>query len=125
MISDSEKGEEHVQEPAHRGADLRGVEAVGGRTETGGRGTGSGRVQAHDLCLESQVRRDGREPGAGGQAATGREYAFAQIGGGSESGQGNAAVGDPKKRVELVAMKAAVGQMRKSMPSASGARAVW
>src|SRR5438552_6689263 len=30
----------------------------------------------------------------------------------SESGQGSIAVGDPKKRVELVALKAAIGQMK-------------
>ena len=35
-----------------------------------------------------------------------------EAGGGSESGQGRAAVGDPKKRVELAVLKAAVGQVR-------------
>src|SRR5271169_3488749 len=36
----------------------------------------------------------------------------AKAGGGSESGQRSAAVGDPKKRLELVALKAAVEQVR-------------
>src|SRR5438477_2317710 len=37
---------------------------------------------------------------------------LAEAGGGSEPGQGSAAVGDSKKRVELVALKAAVGQVQ-------------
>ena len=36
----------------------------------------------------------------------------AETGGGSESGQGSAAVGDPKKRLELVALKAAIEQVQ-------------
>jgi len=36
------------------------------------------------------------------------------LGGRSESGQGSAAVGDPEKRVELVALKAAIEQMRQA-----------
>ena len=35
----------------------------------------------------------------------------AEAGGGPEFGQGSAAVGDPKKRLELVARKAAIGQI--------------
>ena len=35
-----------------------------------------------------------------------------EAGGGSEFGQGRVAVGDPKKRVELAVLKAAVGQVR-------------
>jgi uncharacterized protein YfiM (DUF2279 family) len=46
MIPHSEKGERHVQEPAHGSADHRGAEADGSRAEGGGCGTGSGRVQA-------------------------------------------------------------------------------
>jgi hypothetical protein len=34
------------------------------------------------------------------------------VSGGSELGQGSSAVGDPKKRLELVALKAAVEQVR-------------
>ena len=78
----------------------------------GGRGAGSGRVKAHDLRVESEVRRDGCEPGAGSQATARREHAAAEAGGGSESGQGSVAVGDPKKRLELVALKAAIEQVQ-------------
>jgi len=105
-------GEKHLQDPAHRVTDHRCVEAAGGRTERRRHSAESGRVQAHDLRLGSEVRCDGREPGAGGQAAWRREHAAAQSGGESESGQGSVAVGDPKKRVELEALKAAVGQIR-------------
>src|SRR5205807_9689436 len=59
-----------------------------------------------------EVRWDGCEPGARGKAATRREHAAAEAGGRSEPGQRSAAVGDPKKRLELVALKAAIGQMR-------------
>ena len=41
------------------------AEAIGSWAQGGGCGTGSGRVEAHDLCLEGEVRRDGCEPGAG------------------------------------------------------------
>src|SRR5579875_3003758 len=112
MISDFGKGEEHVEEQAYRGADDRGAEATGSGTQGGGRGARSGRVEAHDLRLEGEVRRNGRERGAGGQALAGREREVAQAGGGSESGQRSLAVGDPKKRLGLVARKAAIGQMR-------------
>ncbi len=40
------------------------------------------------------------------------KHEAAEAGGGSESGQRSAAVGDKKKRLELVALKAAIGQMR-------------
>src|SRR5215472_1934393 len=55
---------------------------------------------------------DGREPGAGGQAVEGREHAAAEIGGRFEPGQRSAAIGDPKKRLGLVALKATIGQMQ-------------
>jgi hypothetical protein len=42
MISDSEKGEEHVQESIHGNPDHPGVEAVGGWAKGRRRGTGSG-----------------------------------------------------------------------------------
>jgi hypothetical protein len=112
MISEIGKGEEHVEEQAQRGADDRGAEAARGGAEGGGCGAGSGGVQAHDLRLEGEVRRDGCEPGAGGEAVAGREHTAAEAGGGSESGQGSAAVSDSKKRLELVARKAAVEQVR-------------
>src|SRR6266852_3222083 len=104
MISSKERGRVYVEEQAHGGADDRGAEAeaVGGRSQDRGRGAGSGRVEAHDLRLESKVRRDGCERGAGSEAAARREHAAAEAGGGSESGQRSLAVGDPKKRLELV-----------------------
>jgi hypothetical protein len=40
------------------------------------------------------------------------KFETAQAGGGPELGQRSLAVGDPKKRLELVALKAAIGQMR-------------
>jgi hypothetical protein len=46
-------------------------------------------VSKHDLRVEGEVRRDGREPGAGGEAVARSEHAAAQTGGGSESGQGH------------------------------------
>ena len=49
-----------------------------------------------------QVRRDGCDAGTGRQA----------IGDGPVAGQGSAAIGDSKKRLELVAMNAAIGQIR-------------
>src|SRR6266852_4913332 len=112
MISSKERGRVYVEEPAHGGADDRGAEAVGDRAQGRGRGAGSGGVEAHDLRLESEVRGDGGERGAGSEAVARREHAAAEAGGGSQSGQGSAAVGDPKKRLELVARKAAVGQVR-------------
>ena len=62
--------------------------------------------------MEGEVWRDGREPGAGSEAVTRREHEVAETGSGSESGQGSAAVGDPKKRLELVALKAAIEQVQ-------------
>ena len=64
----SAKGREYVEEQAHGGADDRGAEATGGGTEGGGRSAGSRRVEAHDLRLEGEVRRDGCKPGAGSEA---------------------------------------------------------
>jgi hypothetical protein len=80
-----------------------------------------GRVEAHDLRLEGEVRRDGCELGAGGEAVARREHAAAKAGCGSEPGQGSAAVGDPKKRVELVG--AAAGLDRGESGMGAGLRA--
>jgi hypothetical protein len=74
-------------------------------------GPRSGGVEAHRLRLEGEVRRDGCEPGTGGEAVAGREHSNAEAGGGSEFGQRGAAVGDPKKWVGLIALKAAVEQV--------------
>src|SRR6266849_4213115 len=112
MISSKERGRVYVEEPAHGGADDRGAEAVGDRAQGRGRGAGSGGVEAHDLRLESEVRGDGGERGAGSEAVARREHAAAETGSRSQSGQRSLAVGDPKKRLELVARKAAVEQVR-------------
>src|SRR5438128_12645888 len=53
-----------------------------------------------------------KSQGPRSEAVAGREHAAAEAGGGSEPGQGSAAVGDSKKRLELVALKAAVEQVR-------------
>ena len=90
-------------------AALKQVEA-GRKAEDVAREVGS--VQAHDLRLEGEVRRDGRERGAGSEAVAGRKRATEETGGGSEFGQGRVAIGDSKKRVELAVLKAAVGQVR-------------
>jgi len=41
-----------------------------------------------------------------------KKHTTAEAGGGSDPGQRSAAVGDKKKRLEFVALKAAIGQMR-------------
>src|SRR4030095_11579165 len=64
--------------------------------------------------LESQVRRHGGQRGAGGQATARRERAAEEAGSGSHAGQRRPAVGDSKKRLELVEMKAAIEHLRKS-----------
>src|SRR5665213_2751311 len=80
--------------------------------QSGGCSAGSGRIEAHDLRVEGEVRRDGRERGARGQAIAGRERATQEAGGGLEFGKGCVAIGDSKKRIELAVLKAAVGQVR-------------
>src|SRR5579863_1647943 len=112
MISHFGKGERHVQSEAHRGGDYCSSQAGGGGADGGRSGAGGGGVQAHDLRLESEVRRDGGERGAGSEAITRRKRATQEAGGGSEFGQGRVAIGNPKKRMELAVMKAAVGQVR-------------
>lgn len=107
----SEKGERHVQRKAHGSGDDRGAEGDGGGPEGGGCRTGSGRIEAHDLRVEGEVRRDGSERVAGSQTIAGRKRAAEEAGGGLEFGQGRVAVGDPKKRMELAAVKAAVRQV--------------
>jgi len=71
MISDEGKGKGYVEEQAHRGADDRGAETTGGGAQGGGCGAGSRGVEAHDLRLEGEVRRDGCERGAGSEAVAG------------------------------------------------------
>src|SRR5271169_5326037 len=71
MISDEGKGKKYVEEQAHGSADDRGTEASRGGTESGRCSARGGGVQAYALRLEGEVRRDGREPGAGSQAVAG------------------------------------------------------
>jgi len=71
MIPDEGKANKHVGEQAYRSSDHPGTEATGRRTQGGGRGPGSRRVETHDLRLEGEVRRDGCESGAGSQAVAG------------------------------------------------------
>ena len=68
MISAKERGSGYVEEQSHRGADDRGAETTGSGPEGGRCGAGSGGVEAHDLRLEGEVRRDGSERSAGGEA---------------------------------------------------------
>ena len=74
--------------------------------------SGTGRVQAHDLCLEVEVRRHGRQRSTGGQTAARRERAIKEVGRGSQPGQGYAAVGNPKKLTGLVERRAEVRRLR-------------
>src|SRR5438552_9394016 len=62
------KGNKHVSEQAQRGGDDRGLETGRRRASRRGCGAGSGRVKAHDLRVEGEVRGDGCEPGAGSEA---------------------------------------------------------
>src|SRR5712692_2367361 len=71
MICAKERGRGYVEEQAHGSADDRGAQTTGSRTQGGRRGARSRRVEAHDLRLESEVRRDGRESGAGSEAVAG------------------------------------------------------
>src|SRR5271165_5803938 len=112
MISDCGKGQFHVEEQAHGGADDRGAETVGGRAQGGRCGTGGGRVEAHSVRVESKIWRDGRERGAGSKAVAGREYEVKKAGGGSQSGQGDAESGHWKKRVELVNQRSDANWLR-------------
>src|SRR5277367_6416715 len=67
MISDEGKGKGYVEEQAHGSGDDWSAETTGGGAESGGCGAGSGSIEAHDLCLEGEVRRHGCKPGAGSQ----------------------------------------------------------
>src|SRR5580658_8604778 len=71
MISDEGKGKGYVEEPTHRGADDRGAQTTGSGSEGRGCGAGGRGIEAHDLRLESEVRWDGCERGAGSQAVAG------------------------------------------------------
>src|SRR5579863_3096389 len=62
---------EHVEEQAYGGADDRCAEAGGCGPEGGRRSPGVRSVEAYHLCLEGEVRRDGRDRGAGSQAVAG------------------------------------------------------
>jgi hypothetical protein len=49
MISGKGRGRRYVEEQSHGGADDRGAEAVGGRTQGGGRGAGGRRIETHTI----------------------------------------------------------------------------
>ncbi len=95
---------------------------------SGPQGVGCGargrRQQTRAVRVEGKVRRKGREPGAGSQAVAPRERAATEAGGRPLVGQGSLVVGDPKKRLELVAMKAAIGQIQEEYAVVSGGRAL-
>src|SRR5260370_27172049 len=94
MISDEGKGNEDVEEQAYGSGDDRGAETDRGRAQSRRCGARSRSIEAHDLCLEGEVRRHGCEPGAGGEAVARREHAATEVGGRPEPGQGRTAVGD-------------------------------
>jgi hypothetical protein len=62
MVSAKQRGSGYFEEQAHGRADDRGVETVGSGAKGGRRGAGGGGVEAHDLSLEGEVRRDECEP---------------------------------------------------------------
>src|SRR5579871_675927 len=95
-ISDERKGKRNGQGQAHGGADHRGAEAGGSRSNDRGCGSGVGSFQVHAVRLEVEVRRHGCERGAGGKAAPRRERATEETGCGPQPRQGHAAVGDSK-----------------------------
>jgi uncharacterized membrane protein len=68
MIFAKERGKVYVEEQAHRGADDRCTEASGGGASRRGCGARGGGFEAHALCLESEVRWHGGEPGPGSEA---------------------------------------------------------
>src|SRR6185437_6908168 len=92
----------YVEEEVFGSGDDRGAETDGSGTHGGRCGPRTGRVEAHRLRLESQVRRDERERGAAAAATGRREPAAEEAGRRPQPGQGHAESGDRKKRVELV-----------------------
>src|SRR5262249_55780722 len=67
MISDEGKRKKDVEEQAYGSRDDRGAEATGSRAQSRRCGARSRSVEAYDLRLEGEVRRDGCEPGAGSE----------------------------------------------------------
>jgi hypothetical protein len=63
-------GWRNIQKIDRRGS-CRGVEADGSGTNGAGRGAGAGRLEAHDLRLEGEVRSPRRERSATAAAAQG------------------------------------------------------
>jgi len=61
--------------------------------------------------LEVEVRRHGRERGAGGLSSSRRECAIEEAGGRSKPRQGHAAIGDSKKLPGLVEKRAEVRRL--------------
>ena len=64
MIFSERKGKRNVEEQAHGSADHCSAETSGGRADGRRNRPREWRIEAHDLRLESEVRRDGCEPGA-------------------------------------------------------------
>jgi hypothetical protein len=97
---------------------LKQMEAGRKAEDVGSRG-----IEAHDLCLEGEVRRNERERGAGSETVARGEHATAEAGGGPESGQRHAAGADPKKRVELVDQRVGRGLAAEQLLGQRGVRA--
>jgi len=88
---------------------LKQVEA-GRSTDEVGRSYG---VSKHTVCLEGEVRRHGRERGAGSESAARGKRAAKEAGNGPEAGQRRLAIGDPKKPLGLVVRRAEVQRLIK------------
>ncbi len=94
----------HEAEAVFSRADRSGIEA-GGAGHAGGGSDPAGRHFGTDvLSLEEAVRRNAVGPGAGAEAAAGRECAVEKAGCGAESGQGDLA-GRCHKKVARPALK--------------------
>ncbi len=100
MISAKGRGRAYVEEQAHGSTDDRSVEATGGRAEGGGCGAGSGGVEAYDLRLEGMDVSQAQEAKQLRDENTRLRKLVADLSLDKEALQ----FGDPKKRVELVAL---------------------
>ncbi len=107
MIFAKGRGRRYVDERAHRSTDDWCAKAGGNRA---GEDVGVSKCTLYAW----KVKYGGMEVSEAqeGEAVAGGEQLAAQAGGRSESGQRSAAVGDRKKPLELVALKAAAEQMK-------------
>ena len=104
MISDEGKGNRRCPEasiPRRRSLPRCRSSMPDGKSQTW-RGKWASAV--HDLRLEGEVRRHGREPGAGGETTARRVTPAEEADRGSEPRQRRAAVGHKKKRLELAVL---------------------